>query len=225
MYTNKKTVSRHHPIAWVGSAIATLTLAAGCTSTPASKLSSKEQSALEGKSVVLDQKPTTHFLVNASSAVLSVALDPFMAGKFNAEGGAAGDRLVKQDRLTDPATVIGPGLLADLQSQYHMKVIAGPPSNGDARYVLSEEVTVWNAMYLPFRLSHYGVMLVVNADVTDRATKRKLRGAQCIIRPRDQPDAPTLTELLENDGARLRVEVDYASGACLETMKHSLLGE
>src|ERR1700761_1216814 len=215
MNTNKNIVSSRHTRAVIFSVAAALglALATGCTSTSATKLSPKEEAALQGGSVALHQLPTAHFRVNASSAVVVAALDPFKAGEINVEAGEAGVRLAKQDRLIDPATVIGPGLLADLQSQHHMEIVAGAPPAAAAKYALSVEVTVWNVMYLLFRPGHYGIMLVVNADITDSKTKKKLRGAQCIIRPRDQPDAPTLQELLENDGPRLRTEVDYASGA------------
>jgi hypothetical protein len=98
------------------------------------------------------------------------------------------------------------------------------PSTG-ADFVLSVEVPVWSTMYLPSRLSHYGIMLVAKAKIVEGATGKSLREARCIIRPRNQPDAPTFTELMENNGVRLRTEVDYATGACVEVLKHSLVGE
>lgn len=200
-------------------------LATACASTPASRLSEAERSALAGRSVVFEQKTPVHFsLVSSSGTVLAGLLGPFSAGIYAAKAGHAGDMLVKRDSLTDPSTVIAPALLSDLQQWYAMTAPSSEGSAPIADYALSIDVTNWSTMYLPGRMSQYGVMLVVNAQIKSVKTLRTFRSAKCVIRPRNAPDAPTLAELLENDGARLRVEIDYANHACLDALGQSLLG-
>jgi hypothetical protein len=169
------------------------------------------------------------------SSTLAGAVDPFTAGVNSVKAANAGTAIVEQDHLVDPATIIGPALLAELASAYGMKPMQGsalpatspgsttPPPGSD--FVLSVEVSPWTTMYLLTRPSHYGITLVARAKLAGGATATVLREARCIIRPRDQPDAPTFTELMENNGVRLRAEVDYATQACVEELKHSLVGE
>jgi hypothetical protein len=186
--------------------------------------------------------------------VLAGALDPFMAGVNAAKAEKAGRTIVSEDHLVDPATVIAPALLAELESKYGMKAtqgeVLGDGSVGSAvaraDFVLEVEVRGWGTMYFPTNLNRYGVMLMVTAKIVDtapavpaetattaltgvtaaaEASAASLREANCIIRPRNQPNPPTFTELMENDGVRLRIEAEYATQACLKDLKHSLVGD
>jgi hypothetical protein len=223
---------------WVtvcGLALSGAVLTAACTSTAPSRLTSTQRAAIAGKSLLLQQPASSQFALISLSSTVAGSLDPFTAGANAGKASKAGNTIVEQDHLVDPETVIGPALMADLVATYEMKSIQGngpaaksigsptPPAGAD--FVLSVEVSSWSTMYLPTRLSHYGVMLVAKAKIADGATARIVRQARCIVRPRDPPDAPTFTELMENNGVRLRAEVDYATQACVEDLKHSLVGE
>jgi hypothetical protein len=224
-----------HKVSVCGLALSGAVLAAACTSTAPSRLSSTQRAAIEGKYVLLQQPASSQFALISSSSTIAGALDPFTAGANSVKASKAGNTIVEQDHLVDPATVIGPALLAELVSTYGMKPIQGnglpatssrsttPPTGAD--FVLSVEVSSWSTMYLLTSLSHYGVMLAARGKIVDGATAKVLREGRCIIRPRDQSDAPTFTELMENDGVRLRAEVDYATQACVEALKHSVVGE
>jgi hypothetical protein len=224
-----------HKVTVCGLALSGAVLTAACTSTAPSRLSSRQRTAIEGKSILLRQPASSQFALISSSATIAGALDPFTAGANSGKASKAGNAIVEQDHLVDPAAVIGPALLAELVSTYGMKPIQsdGLPTTSlrsttsppGADFVLSVEISSWSTMYLLTRLSHYGVMLTAKAKIVDGATANVLREARCFIRPRDQSDAPTFTELMENDGARLRAEVDYATKACVEALKHSLVGE
>jgi hypothetical protein len=190
---------------------------------------------ISGKSLLLRQLEPSQFALISLSSTVAGSLDPFTAGVNAGKASKAGAAIVEQDHLVDPETVIGLALVADLVATYEMKSIQGngsaakstvstaPPTGAD--FVLSVEVSSWSTMYLPTHLSHYGVMLVAKAKIADGMTAKIVREARCIVRPRDQPDAPTFTELMENNGVRLRAEVDYATQACAEDLKHSLVGE
>jgi hypothetical protein len=216
-----------------GALTAALVMAA-CTSTAPSRLSSRQVTAIEGKSVARQRGSPTHFSLVSSSSTLASAVNPFGAGANAAKAQKAGDMIVEQDGLIDPVTVIGPALLADLEKKYGMKDTAmelpartagSTKSSAGADFVLWVEVPVWTTMYLPMNLTHYGVMLVARAKLVDSVTAKPLREARCIIRPRSQPEAPTFTELMENNGVRLRVEVDYATQACIQALRQSLVGQ
>jgi hypothetical protein len=209
-------------------------LTASCTSTAPSRLTSTQRAAIEGKSILLQQPVPSQFALISSSSTVAGALDPFTAGANAGKSSKAGNTIVEQDHLVDPATIIGPALLAEFVSMYGMKSIAGTglpttsgstSPHGDADFVLSVEVSSWSTMYLLSNLSHYGVMLVAKAKLVDGANAHVLREARCFIRPRNQSDAPTFTELMENDGIRLRVEADFATQACVEALKASLVGD
>jgi hypothetical protein len=210
-------------------------LAGACTSTAPLKLSPQQRSKIQGRSVVVKQVLPSRFGLISSSAEIAGALDLIAAGANAAKGKSAGDAIVEQDHLVDPVTVIAPALLAEMESVYGVKVIQDSAmtdaSLGSAKpppgtpLMLSVEASSWSTLYLLTRLSHYGIMLEVNAKIIDGVPAKTLREARCIIRPRNQPDAPTFTQLMENDGARLRVEVDYATQACIEDLKQSLIGK
>jgi hypothetical protein len=227
--------AKWHLLTGWGLALTAIVFATACTSTAPSTLSSAQRTLIEGKSVILQPWVTSKFALISLSSTIAGGLDPYTAGANAVKASKAGSMIIEQDHLTDPATVIGPALLADLASKYGMKSIqvdapsadaaATPPLTPSANFTLSIEVPVWETMYLPTHFGHYGVMLVVNARIMDGTSAKIVREARCLIRPRNALDAPTFTELMENDGSRLRVEVDYANQACVESLKHSLLGE
>ncbi len=208
-------------------------LAGSCTSTAPSRLTSTQRAAIEGKSILVQQPAPSQFALISSSSTVAGALDPIAAGANAGKASKAGNAIVEQDHLVDPATVIGPALLAEFVSRYGMKSISGTglpatagstSPHGGADYVLSVEVSSWSTMYLLSSLNHYGVMLVAKAKLVDGANAHVQREARCFIRPRNQANAPTFIELMENDGIRLRVEADFATQACVEALKASLVG-
>ena len=211
--------------------------AASCTSTAPSRLSPQELAALQGKSIAVQELPSAHFALmsSSSSIVAGTLLGPLGAGINAVKAEKAGDLIVEQDHLVDPVTVIAPALLADLGTTYAMKaaqlnrVASTNPGSAvaytGADFVLSVEVPVWTTMYLPGHVDRYGVMLVARAKIVDAVSKKSLREARCVIRPRERPDAPTFNELTDNNGLRLRAELEYATHACIDAMRHSLIGE
>ncbi len=209
-----------------GFALTGALLTTACMSTAPSKLPPQLASAMEGKSIAIQPLRPTDFALVSSSAVLAGALNPMVAGANAAKGQRAGEAIVEQDHLADPAAAIAQALLSDLQKAYGMKepVLAGEGASAPD-FLMSVEVSTWSTLYLPTHLSRYGVMLMAKATLAESKTGKTLREARCVIRPRNVPDAPTFTELLENDGARLRAESDYATGACIEALKHSLAGD
>jgi hypothetical protein len=88
-------------------------------------LTSTQRAAIEGKSILLQQPVPSQFALISSSSTVAGALDPFTAGANAGKSSKAGNTIVEQDHLVDPATIIGPALLAEFVSMYGMKSIAG----------------------------------------------------------------------------------------------------
>jgi hypothetical protein len=80
-------------------------------------------------------------------------------------------------------------------------------------------------LYTPMHLTRYDVWYSATAKLVDTKSGRRTREATRIHRPTYSPDAPTYDEMLENSGQRLVSALKTAQEMCLESFRHSLIGE
>jgi hypothetical protein len=178
------------------------------------------------RSIVFRPETSEDFQMIGSSATIGAALSgPAIYGNGVQSAREANKQLNASDYLVDPVTVIGPALLADLVSVYHMRVMNHEESAAVSDYVLSVKVTGWGALYQLPNMSRYGGTIQAKAWITETAGKNSFREAKCFVRPHTRPDSPNLGELLQNNGGRLRAEIDAATHECIGLLRGSLLGE
>jgi hypothetical protein len=220
-----------------GAALALMMLTACVSTKPASRPIGAGAS-LEGKSVVLVMAASPDFGVVSSGNQIVAGLFPAIAGRNAHAIRDAGNGVRADDHIEDPARAIGHALLAELAGTYHLKVadshgifaIAQEPQQLAKQYpdtdlIMAVITSQWGMLYTPMHLTRYDVRYSATAKLVDAKSGRLIREATCIHRPKYSPNAPTYDEMLENSGQRLVSALKAAQEMCLESFRHSLLGD
>jgi hypothetical protein len=215
-----------------------LMITSACVSTkPASRPIGAEVS-LEGRSVVLAEAASPDFGVISSSNQIVLGMFPAIAGLHAHDIRDAGNRVRADDHIEDPARAIGHALLEELAGTYHLRVADSrgilaitqePPQLAkqypESELILSVATAQWGMLYTPMHLTRYDVWYSATAKLVETKKGRLIREATCIHRPHYSPDAPTYDEMLENSGERLISALKAAQEICLESFRHSLIGD
>ncbi len=210
----------------------------GCVNTRNVTLGSDVGSRLSGKSIVLASRERPGFALNTSSRIAVGAM-------FGALGGAiagataikAGNELVTDNQIEDPAPALGATLLSELVATYHLNVAAGGSTTIDseqpeqiaraypgADLVLDVGTTNWSVIYFPTDWSHYGVMYAVKLNLVETRTGQNIAAAFCIRKPDKTADPPSINDLTFNQAARLKTMLAAAAQSCLAELRSGLHG-
>jgi hypothetical protein len=167
--------------------------------------------SLKGKRLVLVvTKPPTFMAQTPGKAAFALLGTAMMA--------SAGQEVVAKNKVEDPAARMSSALGAVMVQRFGVTVVGEPKvvesadveqvasQNPDADLALTVETTNWSYLYFPTDWSHYRVSYGVKAVVADLKTKQVLaEGA--VRRIGDEAGAPTEDELLANQAARLKAEL------------------
>jgi hypothetical protein len=209
-----------------------------CVSTKPACCPIGAEASLEGRSVVLVEAASPDFGVVSSGNQIVGGLFPIIAGNNARAIRDAGNQVRADDHIEDPARAIGHALLADLAGTYHLKVadshgnlaIAQEPQKLAKQYpdtdlIMAVVTTQWGMLYTPMRLTRYDFWYSATAKLVETKKGRLIREVTCIHRPHYSPDAPSYDEILENSGQRLVSALKAAQEMCLESFRHSLIGD
>lgn len=208
-------------------------LAAGCVSTKTVPLASKG-SELKGKSVIVVQHERPAFAAMTAGKIATGAL-------FGAVGGAiagasmvtAGNRIVDENHLEDPAPKLAQAIATDLSvfdglTVHDAKgVIAKTSEPADLvklypgnDLILDVYTTQWMFGYFPTNWSHYKVFYAVKLRLI-RASDSKVLAEGFCNRGNEQnlEGAPTYDELLANNAGLLKQRLGDLSQACGKELK------
>lgn len=208
-------------------------LAAGCVSTKTVPLASKG-SELKGKSIVVVQHERPAFTAMTAGKMATGAM-------FGAIGGAiasasivsAGNRIVDENHLEDPAPRMAQGIVTDLSvfddlTVHDAKgVIAktSEPTDLVKLYpgndlILDVYTTQWMFGYFPTNWSHYKVFYAVKLRLIRASDSKVLAEGFCNRGNEQNVDgAPTYDELLANSAGLLKQRLGDLSQACGKELK------
>jgi hypothetical protein len=219
-------------------AVIALAMVTACVSTKPVSRPIGAEAPLEGKSVVLVEAASPDFGVVSSSNQIVGGLFPLIAGNNARAIRDAGNQVRADDHIEDPARAIGRALLEELVGTYHLKVadsrgipvVSQEPQQLAKQYpdtdlIMAVITGQWGMLYTPTHLTRYDVWYSATAKLVDTQSGKRIREATCIHRPRYSPDAPTYEEMLENSGQRLVSAMKAAQEMCLESFRHSLIGD
>lgn len=207
------------------SSAAILCLAAiGCV--PAQKLPMTEQvgQSIQGQKIICMSRKKPDFAA-------------MTAGKasFGAIGGsamiAAGNKIVEEHKVEDPAVKISAGLLAKLQEKYNLSVVAYTPGpvetdNIDALadfhpkedLLLNVQTVNWSFAYFPTNWNHYRVIYSIKASLVDLRHRKVIAEGFASRVEEESPSSPTYDELMADDAARLKAKLGELSDACYQEL-------
>ncbi|MCR9093087.1 MAG: hypothetical protein NXI30_02610 [bacterium] len=149
---------------------------------------------------------------------------------------AAGNQLVEENDIQDPAHEIADALAVRLSREYGAVVspnggrrvdgasveeIADTYSSADI--VVDVQTTNWNYIYFPANWARYRVIYAAKLRLVDTRSQQLLAEGFCSRVPEYTDDAPTHEELVENGAAGLKQELAVAAEYCIDHFRSTVL--
>lgn len=214
------------------------TMAAGCYSVRHIPIEQSATLKIAGKEVVVVKRPMPDFVAMTSGKVGAGAM-------FGAIGGAiagasmvsAGNSLIHENGIPDPAYAIGEELARSMEVKYGTKYVGVGNSvidDDETSAVASAYKTVplaldvktlhWGFGYFPTSWSKYRVIYNSRLRLIDTSTGNVIVEGGCVSNPEETDDAPTYDELVGNGANRLIVEIKKMVQYCVQRFSSKYLG-
>jgi hypothetical protein len=185
--------------------------------------------ALKGKTLAVSHRAKPDFgAMTAGKA---------MFGLFGAAAMiSAGNKIVSDNNIDDPAPLISDPLRAALVGKYGLAATTGEGPVADsmdtkklatqyanADYLLDVQTVNWSFVYRP-NLTHYRVIYSVKVRLIDTHAAKLLSEAFCVRKDDDDKSPPTHDELLANGAAILKTRLHDDALACGTEVTQKVLG-
>lgn len=206
-----------------------LLVLSGCVSTEIIPLSQSDMNNLQGKTMTTVTRNKPDFAA-------------FTAGKatFGALGAGAsigaGNQLIQENDVDDPANYIADALLEELKQRHNVKSILSQQTiaksedvaelsrqYGEADMLLDVRTINWSYTYFPTNWTHYRIIYSVKLRLIDTKTSKAIAEGFCARVPEGTENAPTHEELLANNAQRLKDELRIAADHCIHELKSNTL--
>lgn len=148
----------------------------------------------------------------------------------------AGNNIVEENEIEDPAGHISSGLAASLAERLGIEqvdengfvtketAVAGLSRDYAASDLLVDVETLgWGFTYYPFAMRTYDVTYSARLKVIDTRSMQAVAEAHCNRRPERTDDSPSHAELLENGAERLKQELRAAADSCMREFENKIL--
>ena len=200
----------------------------GCVSTKMVPLQPGRAATLQGRTLTVTHREKPDFsAVTAGKA---------MFGLIGAAGMVvAGNRIVEQNAVEDPAGSIASELAAELASAHAMtvvptKVVTTSWSSAElakqysgADILLDVQTVNWSFVYFPSDFNNYRVIYSAKLRLIDTKNRKVLAEGFCARVPEKSDDAPGYEELLADQAARLKQELKAGGDQCIAEFRARVL--
>jgi hypothetical protein len=197
-------------------------LLAGCVSVEHIPLAPGAAEALRGRETALASRDRPDFtaMTAARAAIGGLIGGAVMIG--------AGNRVVENNNVQDPAQAIAEAIAAELKEAHQMRFAPGAISvdTDDAAKIAKENpagdllldvrTINWGYSYFPTTWNRYRVFYSARLRLIDLKRAQVLAEGFCSRMPDETPTAPTGDELLANGAEVLKNELKTAAGFCIE---------
>jgi len=142
---------------------------------------------------------------------------------------SAGNELIKENKVEDPAQYIGTKLVDALQTKYKLFLIEDNNEIIDstdvekiaetyksANYALDVQTVNWSFTYFPTDWSHYRVIYSAKMKLIDTKMNKIVAEGFCSRVPEKDENAPTYDDLTQNNAAGLKKELMTAADFCVD---------
>lgn len=201
----------------------------GCASVPTQSVSNQSMVAWKGKTVAFTSRPRPSMVMmtagKAAFGLIGVAA-----------GVSAGNALVKQDNIPDPAPLVAHDLLQIAEQQYGVVPASSPPAAVDTRdtaelakagsgadLLFDVESLGQGINYFATDWSHYWLMSGLILRVIDVHSGTVVGQAVCRQNSQHQPNPPSKDQLLANGGQVLKSMITAQSEACRDLFAAQVL--
>jgi hypothetical protein len=208
--------------------IALVAILTGCVSTKIVPVDNKQLAALNGGTSAMSQREKPSFAAGTAGKAM-----------FGALGGAAmiaaGNEIVRDNQIEDPAGYIANKLLPDFAAANGLKLVSSTStaSGTDVAQLAKQYSNVdllfdvqtinWSFVYFPTNWNHYRVIYSAKLRLIDTKHGKLIADGFCARVPNETPDAPTREELLADHAARLKKELATAADYCIGEFRSKVL--
>jgi hypothetical protein len=200
----------------------------GCGSIPQVGIDAGATSALANKTVAHTLRPVPTFSTLKPGAALLGAIGAV-------SGILQGNGIISTNKVHDPAVAVSRDLLAAMESKYGVRrapaftidsgdaTAIAAVAKGKADYVLDVATTVWSVMYFPTDWTHYRINHIATARLIDVSNGKVLASDTCSHMAKDNVAAPTWDEMMADQAAWLKAELDLSADECVAKLKTNML--
>ncbi|CTQ55621.1 hypothetical protein LP7551_04164 [Roseibium album] len=195
---------------------------AGCVSAGPPPISFEESAGFAGKTLAMTMRTNPPFVAMTASKGMFALVGVGVAV-------AAGNDLVLNKNITDPANAVAQTVAADYGSRYGMKVVepvhltSSPNtselarSTGDTDYILDVASTGWGFNYLPLKLNQFRVVYSAKIRLIDASVGKVLISDTCLYDSISMGKSPVShEELLANDATYIKAILSDAERYCAQ---------
>jgi hypothetical protein len=199
----------------------------GCAPVPTKSISST--AGLQGKRLAITSHPVPDFSAGTAGKAMFAVIGAVAMIH-------AGNELVREDQIEDPAIHIGQRLSSDLVKTQGVILL---PSNGlvassddpatliktypGADLLLDVKSYAWSYVYYPTKWGSYRVNYDANVRLLDGKSGEVIAQQTCKIDPTDPNNPPSLDALRANQGALLKQLLSKAADTCVESVEQQVL--
>jgi hypothetical protein len=212
----------------VGVVLVALFTLAGCVSTRTVPVDHEALVEFQGGTVVNSQREKPGFSAMTAGKAM-----------FGAIGAvamiSAGNQIIRENDVNDPAVYISQTLLSDLAGAEALTPIKNAPTTDTtdvaklakeysaADLLLDVQTVNWSFGYFPTNWNHYRVIYSVKVRLIDTRHGKLLSEGFCARVPEETPDAPTREQLLNDQAAGLKRELGTAADYCIKEIRTKVL--
>jgi hypothetical protein len=207
-----------------------LFILSGCVSTRNAALTADRTPALQGKTIVVSNRPRADFVaMTAGKAAFALVGAVAMI--------EAGNAIVKDNGVDDPTVLLAQNLIGEAELRYG--VVAATPSSvpidttdlakmahaaSNADLLLDVQSLGSQFRYFPTDWSHYAVDSAFKVRLLDVRSASLMAEGFCRQTTQKEPSPPTKDELLADKAARLKSILATQRDACLQQLKKDVFG-
>lgn len=204
---------------------------AGCVSTKTVGVAPSALAQYHGATVTVAHREKGSFIAQTAGKAMFGAIGAVAAVH-------AGNDIIRDDQVPDPAVSIGQALESDLAGQDGLRAIDTTVSTDtldvsklasqyrDADLLVDVVTTYWGLIYFPTNWSHYKLLYSVKLRLIDTKQAKLVAEGFCTRKQETSPDAaPTKAQLLDNQAAGLKKELADAAAYCTAEFREKALLE
>ena len=210
--------------------ISSLILLSGCVSTKTVKVNKEELKLLKPSSMALTSREKPDFS--------ALTADKAMFALVGAVASiSAGNKIIFQNNIEDPANYIQAELAKEISTSYNLKINTEEVKKIDTSkvskiaenfpesdLVLDIETTNWSFVYFPTDWDNYRVLYNAKLRLIDTKSSSIIAEGFCSQVPKQTDSSPSYDELLANKAERLKQELKVAANKCISEFKTNVLG-
>ncbi len=206
--------------------ISVIIFLSGCVSTKNLQISQQDLKLLNPNNIALTSREKPDFSAMTAGKVMFALVSV-------ATMGTAGNDIVEENEIEDPANYIRTSLANALKEKYGFKIsepkkVTSSKSSKivkafpESDLILDVETINWSFVYFPTDWDNYRVIYSVKLRLIETKTKNIVAEGFCSRVPEEDDTASSYDELLANKAERLKQELTIAADKCIGEFKTNI---